>query len=144
MKTIIQKPILHINSEELPHMIRVDLLGVDYDNHYNDYKEIYDGNSARLNDPIKIDTLRKYLDQLEAEGANYVSIDFHTDHQELELDGIYIGLATPEEIIFHEQKDKDFQINFIKEKIEQHSDQLRLFKNKLQKLSGEESNSNVV
>lgn len=133
MKTIIQKPILHINSENLPSEIIADILG-DYE---EEHLEIYDGNTAHLNDPIKIDVLRHYLDQLVQQGANYVAIDFHTDHQELELDGIYISLATPEEILFHEQRDKDFQIKLTKERIEQYSSQLGLFEKKLKELTGE-------
>ena len=135
MKTLIQKPIIHINSEELPDQMRVDILGRNYDN--KPYNEIYDGNTNQLNDPIKIDVLRKFLDQLEEAGANYVSIDYHTDHQELELDGLFVGLASQEEIDLNIQKDKDFQIKFTKERIQQYSTQLRLFEKKLQELSGE-------
>lgn len=133
MKTIIQKPIIHINSEDLPSEMNIDILG----NNNDECKEIFEGNAAQLNDPIKIDVLRKYLDQLEEQGCNYVSIDFHTDHRELELDGMYIGVATQEEIDFHEQKDKDFQIKFTKERIQQYSTQLGLFEKKLKELSGE-------
>lgn len=135
MKTLIQKPIIHINSEELPNEMRVDILGRNYDD--EPYNEIYQGNATHLNDPIKIDVLRKYLDQLEQQGANYVSIDFHTDHQELELDGLFVGLATQEEIDQHNQKDRDFQIKFTKERISQYSAQLSLFEKKLKELSGE-------
>jgi len=135
MKTLIQKPIIHINSEELPNEMRVDILGRNYDD--DPYDEIYLGNAAHLNDPIKIDVLRKYLDQLEERGANYVSIDFHTDHQELELDGMFVGLATQQEIDQHKQKDKEFQINFTKERITQYSTQLGLFQTKLKELTGE-------
>ncbi len=133
MKTIIQKPIIHINSEDLPSEMNADILG----NNNDECHEIFDGNAAQLNDPIKIDVLRKYLDQLEEQGSNYVSIDFHTDHRELELDGMYIGIATQEEIDFHKQKDKDFQIKFTKERIKQYTDQLGLFQKKLQELSGD-------
>jgi len=135
MKTLIQKPIIHINSEELPDQMRVDILGRNYDN--KPYDEIYQGNAAHLNDPIKIDVLRKYLDQLEEQGANYVSIDFHTDHQELELDGMFVGIATQKEIDDHKQKDKDYQIQFAKDRIVQYSTQLGLFQTKLKELTGE-------
>jgi hypothetical protein len=131
MKTIIQKPILHLRSEYLPAEIIADILGdteVEHD-------EIYEGNTNLLNDPIKIDVLRHYLDQLEERGANYVAIDYHTDHQELELDGIFITTATPEEVIFHEQKDKDFQITTIKNRMTEYKVQLELFVKKLKELT---------
>ena len=133
MKTVIQKPIIHINSEDLPSELNGDILG----NYDDECKEIYDGNTAHLNDPIKIDVLRKYLDQLEEAGANYVSIDFHTDHRELELDGIFVGIATPEEVIFHEQKDKEFQIKFTKDRIKDYEKSLTQFQKKLKELSGD-------
>ena len=137
MKTLIQKPIIHINSEELPNEMRVDILG----RNYNDepYDEIYQENAARLNDPIKIDVLRKYLDQLEEAGANYVAIAFHTDHQELELDGMFVGLATQEDIDIHNQKDKDYQISFCKERVNVLSIEIKRFENKIKELSGESS-----
>lgn len=133
MKTIIFKPIFHINSEHLPTEIIADILG----DAEEDCKEIYVGSSNQMNDPIKINALRKYLDVLEEKGANYVSIDFHTDHQELEIGGMFIGIATQEEINLHNQKDKEYQINFAKERIQQYSTQLGLFQTKLKELSGE-------
>lgn len=133
MKTIVQKPILHINSENLPSEIIADILGDAEIEHL----EIYDGNTNQLNDPIKIDVLRSLLNQLEEKGANYVAIEYHTDHQELELDGILITTATPEEILLHEQQDREYQIKFTKERITQYSSQLSLFEKKLKELTGE-------
>ena len=133
MKTIIQRPIIHINSENLPSEIIADILGDPEEEHL----EIYEGDTARMNDPIKIDVLRHYLDQLVQQGANYVSIDFHTDHQELELDGIHIGIASTEETLFHEQKDKDFQIQYCKTQIDNAARTKANFENKLKFLTGE-------
>ena len=140
MKTIIQKPILHLKSEYLPAEIIADMLGdAEVECH-----EIYDGNTAQINDPIKIDVLRYYLDQLEERGANYVAIDYHSDHQELELDGIFIGLATPEEVMFHEQKDKEYQIDMIKNKLKEYNKVKLQFENKLKELTGDESGADIV
>jgi len=135
MKTIIQKPIIHINSEELPDEMKIDILGQDYLNDIP-YNKIFEGEASLLNDPIKINVLRGFLDQLEEAGANYVSIDYHTDHRELELDGIFIDVATQKEIDEHNQKDKDFQIKLTKERIKQYSTKLALFEDYLKKLSG--------
>jgi len=136
MKTLIQKPIAHINSEELLNEMRVDILGVNYDD--EPYNEIYEGITKQINDPIKIVVLRKLLDQLEEKGANYVAIHFHTDHQELELDGVFVGLATQEEIDDHNNTDKNYQIQFCKERLKVLEQQTNLFKTKLKELSGEE------
>ncbi len=133
MKTIIQKDVHHINSEELAHQMYVDFYG----NSYGEVMDIFEGNTLHLNNPIKIETLRIYLNVLEEKGANYVAIDFHSDHDELELDGILIKEATEEEIEAHNQKEKDFQINFIKERIRQYSTEVKLFQDKLKELTGE-------
>jgi hypothetical protein len=134
MKTIIQKPIHHLCSENLPSEIIADMLGdAEIQCH-----EIYEGNTAQLNDPIKIDVLRGLLDDLESRGANYVSIDFHNDHQEFELDGIFITTATPEEVIIHEQKDKDFQIKYCKEQLDIAMRNLTMFQRKIKELTGDE------
>lgn len=135
MKTIIQKPIAHVCTEEIPHSIRYSILGKDYDDH--PYNEIYIGNTKQINDPINIQALRKILNNLEAKGANYVAIDFHTDHQEYELDGVHIGLATQEEIDEHNLKDRDFHIKFIKDKLTELDKLTSQYKEKLKELSGE-------
>lgn len=135
MKTIIQKPILHINSEELPHMIRFDILGKDYDD--TEFNEIYEGITRQINDPIKIDDLLSILNTLKGKGANYVAIRFHTDHQEYEFDGVHIGLATQEEIDDYNQRDKEFQIKTLNERIKVLSTELGRFQNQLKKISGE-------
>lgn len=136
MKAIIQKPIKHICSEELDFDLRNDILGKDWSEE-NDFEEIYMGRTNQVNNPIKIDTLRYYLDQLEQLGANYVSIDYHTDHIEYELDGIEARLATQQEIDEHFAKDKETHIKQIKSKIDEYQKLLNQFKNKLKELSGE-------
>lgn len=136
MKTISQKHVTHINSEELPYMIKVDLLGEDYDD--IDFNEIYDDKTLHINEPIKIDSLRNLLNELEEKGANYVAIDYHTDHQEYELDGVRIELASEQEIKEREEKEKNIQMNHLKEKINSLSIDLARFKSKLKELTGEE------
>lgn len=133
MKTIIVNPILHLTSNDLPSEMLTDILGDAEIEHL----EIYEGNSAHLNDSINIDVLRGLLDFLEDKGANYVSIDFHTDHQELELDGLFITSATQEEIDSHNQKDKDFQINFCRTQIDNATRTKTNFEQQLKHLTGE-------
>lgn len=126
MKTIIFIPTVHINT---------DILG--QDDVENDHNEIYIGDTNRVNDPIKIDDLIMILNGLKDEGSNYVSIDFHTDHLEYELDGQIIRLATQEEINEQERKDKQFKIDFCKKQIDNASRTKANFEQELKFLSGE-------
>jgi hypothetical protein len=47
---------------------------------------------------ISIENMRKTLDKFEKQGANYVNVDFHCDHNEVEITGIIFGRSTQEEI----------------------------------------------
>ena len=47
---------------------------------------------------VSIDNMRKALDEFEKQGANYVNIDFHCDHNEVEVTGVIFGRSTQEEI----------------------------------------------
>lgn len=47
---------------------------------------------------ISIENMRKALDKFEKQGANYVNVDFHCDHNEVEVTGIIFGRSTQEEI----------------------------------------------
>lgn len=135
MSTIITKPILHINSEELPHMIRVDILGENYDE--IEFDEIYKGITRQILDPIKIDDLLSILNTLKGKGANYVSIKFHTDHQEYEFDGVHISLATQDEIIQHAKEQRDQDIELVKRSLLNIEEQKKKFETRLKQLTGE-------
>lgn len=114
LKTLIVKQILHINTEDVDFLTQNDFFGEDFE---DDYSEIYKGESKYLNTAIKIDTLRKHLDQLEQAGSNYVSIEYNTDHKEYELDGQLIALATQEEIDEENNKEEDFKKKYIQEQL---------------------------
>ncbi len=133
MNTIITKPIIKINTDELDMSMIEDILG-----DVEDRNEIYKGNTAFINTPIKIDTLRKYLDELESKGANYVSIDFHIDHIEYELDGIKISEATQEEIDEHNKEQRQNNIDLVKHNISVLEKQKSQFEERLKQLTGEE------
>lgn len=136
MSTIITKPILHINSEELPHMIRVDILGENYDE--VEFDEIYEGITKQINDPIKIDDLQSILRTLKGKGCNYVAIKFHSDHQEYEFDGVHISLATQDEIIQHAKEQRDKDIELVKRSLLNIEEQKKRFETRLKQLTGEE------
>lgn len=135
MKTIIFKQVHHITSDELRHMIRVDVLGKNYDD--DEFNEIYLDNTNYQNDHIKIDTLRKYLDNIEKKGANYVAIDFHIDHGEYEIDGVQVRLATKYEIEEHEEKDKQLRLKQAKERVMVLNSELSKFQKLVDELSKE-------
>ena len=134
MYTINQKHVKHIYSEYLPGEITSDVIP-NYDDN-TEYDEIFDNKTKYLNDPIKIDTLRKYLDELESLGANYVSILYHTDHNEYELDGVEVRLATEEEIKIEKDKEKQFQIDFINKELERFKKDTEAYLSKLKELEG--------
>jgi len=47
---------------------------------------------------VSIENMRKALDEFEKQGANYVNVDFHCDHNEVEITGVIFGRSTQEEI----------------------------------------------
>jgi hypothetical protein len=94
------------NSEHLISELEVDILGkerVDAAYEKSGPNMISKGNYE--NYPIKIDELRKILTNIENSGCNYVSIDYHCDHEEYEFYGADVHAATEEEI--REENDKE-------------------------------------
>ena len=47
---------------------------------------------------VSIENMRKALDEFEKQGANYVNVDFHCDHNEVEVTGIIYSRSTDDEI----------------------------------------------
>ena len=131
MNTIIIKPITHINTDELDMSMIEDILG-----DVEDRNEIYKGKTMFLNDPIKIDTLRKYLDDLEAKGANYVAIDYHEDHREYELDGVHVSIALQKEIDEHDKEQKELEIARVESQLTVLNNRIKENELKLNSLKG--------
>lgn len=57
---------------------------------------------------VSIENMRKALDEFEKQGANYVNVDFHCDHNEVEVTGVIFRKSTKEEVD-----------NYTKEKLDQ-------------------------
>ena len=57
---------------------------------------------------VSIENMRKALDEFEKQGANYVNVDFHCDHNEVEVTGVIFRKSTQEEVD-----------NYTKEKLDQ-------------------------
>lgn len=47
---------------------------------------------------LSIENMRKALDEFEKQGANYVNVDFHCDHNEVEVTGVIFRKSTQEEV----------------------------------------------
>ena len=47
---------------------------------------------------VSIENMRKALDEFEKQGANYVNVDFHCDHNEVEVTGVIFRKSTQEEV----------------------------------------------
>jgi hypothetical protein len=136
MRTIIYKHVTHINTDELDSLNRFQTfpdLGDD-----EDLNEIYLKGTNHLNTPVKIDYLRGLLDQLETKGANFVSIDYHSDHIEYELDGVLVTEASQQEIDDNDQRDKEFQLKFAKAELERIEKTAKQFRDRIKELSGEQ------
>jgi DNA-binding transcriptional MerR regulator len=56
---------------------------------------------------VSIENMRKALDEFEKQGANYVNVDFHCDHNEVEVTGVIFGRSTQEEIDAHIKQELD-------------------------------------
>ena len=57
---------------------------------------------------VSIENMRKALDEFEKQGANYVNVDFHCDHNEVEVTGVIFRKSSQEEVD-----------NYTKEKLDQ-------------------------
>ena len=69
-----------------------------FDWHSNDRYEVIQEVNYLEGGMISIENMRKTLDKFEKQGANYVNVDFHCDHNEVEVTGIIFGRSTQEEI----------------------------------------------
>jgi hypothetical protein len=81
-------------------------------------------------EPVAIKDVIETLIEMNSKGANYVCIDWHCDHRELEIVGLEFRLATPEEA------EEYRKIMDEKEKNRKESEILRL-EERLQKLKEE-------
>ena len=73
--------------------------GYDWDNDGR-YDEI--GDRERVDGGmISINDMREILNQLEKDGANYVRVGYHCDHNEVEIEGVNYKPSTQEEIDEH-------------------------------------------
>ena len=69
----------------------------------NDYQTIGDTNYSDAG-LVKIDELIKTLQDLKEKGSNYVTCDWHCDHQELEVHGFNFRKSNDDEVKIEEDK----------------------------------------
>ena len=72
-------------------------LGFDWDSN-DDYEIIEEGNPTWDKSMISIEKLKKIVGEFEKQGANYVNVHYHCDHNEVEITGIVFGKSTKEEV----------------------------------------------
>ena len=75
-------------------------------------------------EPVAIKDVIETLIEMNSKGANYVCIDWHCDHRELEIVGLEFRHATPEEIEEYkksksekEKKDREFEISILEDRL---------------------------
>ena len=75
-------------------------------------------------EPVAIKDVIETLVEMNSKGANYVCIDWHCDHRELEIVGLEFRHATPEEIgeyekskLEKENRDKEFEISRLEDRL---------------------------
>jgi len=69
-----------------------------YDWNSNDRYEVIEELNYLEGGVVSIENMRKALDEFEKQGANYVNVDFHCDHNEVEVTGLIYRRSTDEEI----------------------------------------------
>lgn len=69
-----------------------------YDWNSNDRYEVIQELNYLEGGVVSIENMRKTLDEFEKQGANYVNVDFHCDHNEVEVTGLIYSKSTDEEI----------------------------------------------
>ena len=102
-------------------------LGLDYDVHTQDEnigEECYTDAGF-----VNIDKLIQTLNYFKESGANYVACDWHSDHQELELYGVNLRLATDDEIKDHFKRLEKAVNDKRNDKIKQLESELKTLRN---------------
>jgi len=136
MKTIIFKHVDHINTDELDYHIPNSIFpNLDDDDEYEEMNQIHVDGAKYNNSPVNINYLRGLLDELEAKGANFVSIDYHPDHIEYELDGLLVAEATQQEIDEDIKRQDDFRLKYAKQELERIEKTANQFREVIKKLS---------
>jgi hypothetical protein len=101
--------------------------GFSYDDH-EDFTVLEDGYRQSEAEPVNIDALIKELTDLKQAGANYVSCDWHGDHQELKLYGYEFRKATEDEVKANELKLAEAELARKQKEIERLESQLNKLK----------------
>lgn len=122
-------------SEELDFELRIDVIGKEKENEIDesngDFNYIYKGKEYQ-NRPISIKSLRKILNELEKEGCNYLSIDYHSDHIEYDIYGLDVHESTQKEIDENIKKQKlEFskRIEYLKKQSQKYLDEVTRIEN---------------
>lgn len=131
--TIIIENKFEISSNELEDELRYDVLGSEladeaYENDGFHTIEIHNNIYADTL-PIKISTLKEYIEQLEKSGCNYVAIDYNCDHSEYTFVGIDAHAASEQEV----EEEKKILSKKRKKELEDHLKTMDIARDKILK-----------
>lgn len=116
-----QKSIEEIRLESQPEYEN----GFDWEKHEN--FEVLGENTYYDAGIIKIDTIIESLQELKSKGANYAAIDWHCDHQEMEIYGVEFRPSTKEEI-------NKYEADIRKEKKQRKEEEIKRLEKQLEQL----------
>jgi len=105
-------------------------MGFDYDEHDDFVNQVEGKQEYIVGGLVKIDEIIKNLQTLKEAGSNYVDIDFHEDHQELEITGFDVHRMSEKEIL-------EYELSIRKNDSERKQKEISELEAKLQKLKSE-------
>jgi hypothetical protein len=116
--------IKHVDEHEFSEIdfdFREEMFKVDLNNDDTDHDFHMLGQDYTRGHPLHIDRLIKYLQDVKAKGANYVSMEYHEDHIGYPIEALQITLSTPEEIQAHintqikREKNREKQVELLEQ-----------------------------
>lgn len=105
-------------------------MGFNYDEHDDFVNQVEGKQGYIVGGLVKIDEVIKNLQTLKEAGSNYVDIDFHEDHQELEIMGFDVHRMSEKEIL-------EYELSIRKNDSERKQKEISELEAKLQKLKSE-------
>jgi hypothetical protein len=123
-----------ITTDDVDHLMYHDILGKKTVN------KIYDSNDLRFDVvengvgladayPVKIETLKEIIAELEKDGCNYLTVDYNCDHPDYTFYGIEVHAATDAENIEIEENETQKELKEISEgiaRLDKQKEELRI------------------
>jgi ribonuclease HI len=107
-----------------------NLFNVPYEDDEEEYNEVHEIGTKYYNPIANIDDAIKALQDAKKEGANFVCIWSHEDHQEIHIESFLIEKLSDEELLKHKQKEEEEKSLLEKRKEEEEKRIYERLKNK--------------